>query len=481
MATARTIFIAGAGIGGLTAGLALAARGFRVVILEKSERLEEAGAGLQLSPNASRVLTGLGLQPRLAGRAAIPDAISLMSARSGGEVVRLPLGEAAAAAAGAPYWVMHRADLQAALQAEVTAHPDIELRLGCQFEDVVPHAKGLTVVQRSGMARQQELASALIGADGIWSAVRHHLFPQVQPQFSGLIAWRGTLEATQLPREYTSRRIQLWMGRDAHLVTYPISGARRINVVAVVPGTWNRPGWSAPGEPNELKNAFASSRWPAPARMMIGAVDGWRKWALFTVPDAGAWSSGTIALLGDAAHAMLPFAAQGAGMAIEDAAVLAKCFAETGGESSAAASAALKRYAKLRRPRLRLMQRAARRNGMIYHLAGPLALARDLAIKAIGAQPRAGATGLDLRLAAMTAMAVHRRPRCIRVGLKCQTALTASLPATNARRLRKGAKRRNTVIARSTCDEAIHGGTVSLRDGLLRRFASRNDELGHHH
>ena len=205
MAVSRTIVVAGAGIGGLTAALALAAQGFRVVVLEKTERLEEVGAGLQLSPNASRVLVELGLQPRLAGRAVIPDAVSIMSARAGGEICRLPLGEAAIFRAGAPYWVVHRADLQGALLAEVNDNPDIELRLGCQFEDAAPHAKGLTVVQRCGNTRHQELATALIGADGVWSAVRHHLFPEVQPQFSGLIAWRGTLDATQLPREYTSR------------------------------------------------------------------------------------------------------------------------------------------------------------------------------------------------------------------------------------------------------------------------------------
>jgi salicylate hydroxylase len=309
-----------------------------------------------------------------------------MSARSGGEVARLPLGEAATFRAGAPYWVVHRADLQAALQAHVNENPDIELRLGCQFENAAPHAKGLTIVQRSGMTRQQEPALALIGADGIWSTVRHHLFPQVQPQFSGLIAWRGTLDATQLPREYTSRRVQLWMGPNAHLVAYPVSGGRQINVVAVVPGTWNRPGWSAPGEPNEIKNAFGSSTWPGPTRMLIGAVDDWRKWALFTVPDGGEWSAGAITLLGDAAHAMLPFAAQGAGMAIEDAAVLAKCLAESVGETAASVTAALKRYARLRRSRVARVQRAARRNGMIYHLSGAAAFARDLFIKSMGPQ-----------------------------------------------------------------------------------------------
>ena len=386
MAVARTIIVAGAGIGGLTAALSLAARGFRVIVLEKAERLEEAGAGLQLSPNASRILVELGLQPRLAARAVTPDAISIVSARAGGEIARLPLGEAASLRAGAPYWVVHRADLQAALQAQVNDSPDIELRLGCQFEDVASHAKGLTVIQRRGNARQPELAMALIGADGIWSAVRNHLFPEVQPQFSGLIAWRGTLDATTLPREYTSPRVQLWMGPNAHLVAYPISGAKQINVVAIVPGTWNRPGWSAQGDANELKSAFASQRWPATARMLVGAVDEWRRWALFTLPDIGEWSSGAVALLGDAAHAMLPFAAQGAGMAIEDAAVLAGCLSQSTGDNIADIPAALKRYGRLRRGRVLRVQRAARQQGRIYHLTGPLALARDLAIKAMGPQ-----------------------------------------------------------------------------------------------
>jgi salicylate hydroxylase len=386
VAAARTIIVAGAGIGGLTAALSLAAKGFRVIVLEKAERLEEAGAGLQLSPNASRILVDLDLRSRLTPRAVTPEAINIMSARAGGQITRLPLGEAAGLRAGAPYWVMHRADLQGALQAAVNDHPDIDLRLGCQFEDVTSHAKGLTVVQRRGNARQQELAMALVGADGIWSAVRNHLFPEVQPQFSGLIAWRGTLDATTLPREYTSPRVQLWMGPDAHLVAYPISAGRQINVVAIVPGTWNRPGWSAPGDANELKSAFASHGWPAMARMLIGAVDEWRRWALFTLPDLGEWTEGAIALLGDAAHAMLPFAAQGAGMAIEDAAVLAKCLSESPGDSIAGIPATLKRYGRLRRGRVLRVQRAARQQGRIYHLTGPLALARDLAIKAMGPQ-----------------------------------------------------------------------------------------------
>jgi len=384
VALTRTVIVAGAGIGGLTASLTLAAQGFRVVVLEKAERLEEAGAGIQLSPNASRILVELGLKEPLARRAVTPESVNILSARAGGEIARMPLGQAAEFRAGAPYWVIHRADLQAALQAAVNDHPDIDLRLGCQFEDVTKHAKGLTVVQRRGNARQQELAVALIGADGIWSSVRGHLFPDVQPQFSGLIAWRGTLDATALPREYTAPRVQLWMGPDAHLVAYPISAGRQINVVAIVSGTWNRPGWSAPGDSNEIKGAFASARWPGTARMLIGAVDGWRKWALFTLPDVGHWSEGAVTLMGDAAHAMLPFAAQGAGMAIEDAAVLARHLSLETAEDANSVAAALKQYGRARQARVGKVQRTARQQGRIYHLGGPFAIARDLAIRALG-------------------------------------------------------------------------------------------------
>jgi len=384
VALSRTIFIAGAGIGGLTAALSLAHKGFRVVVLEKAERLEEAGAGLQLSPNASRLLIDLGLEERLRPRAVTPEAITIVSARAGGELVRLPLGEAASARAGAPYWVIHRADLQAALVGAVREHPDIELKLGCQFEDLAPHTKGLTIVHRSGHERWQDVGLALVGADGVWSTVRNHLFPDTQPQFSGLIAWRGTLDAKALPREYTAPRVQLWMGPRAHLVAYPISAGKQINLVAVVPGTWNRPGWSAPGEPNELKEAFGSARWAGAARMLIGAVDGWRKWALFTMPAGCEWHKGSVALLGDAVHGMLPFAAQGAGMAIEDAAVLAKVLSEAPLEPGAQVAAALQRYGRARRARVARVQQLARQQGRIYHMTGAMALARDLAIRALG-------------------------------------------------------------------------------------------------
>jgi salicylate hydroxylase len=373
MATSRTIVIAGAGIGGLTAALALAARGFRIVICEKAERLEEAGAGLQLSPNASRILIGLGLQPRLAPTLTTPDAVSIMSARRGGEVMRLPFG----GDKDAPYWLLHRADLQAALLAAVRDTPDIELRLGCPVEAFGENAAGVTVDGREGLA--------LIGADGVWSAVRQQAFPDVRPHFSGLVAWRGTVDAAQLPAHLVPHRVQLWMGPKAHLVAYPMSAGRKINLVAIMPGALGEPGWSAPGDAAELKDHFAASRWPADALSMIGAVAEWRRWALFTLPDGGVWhrDDGRGALLGDAAHAMLPFAAQGAGMAIEDAAVLAECLGECI-DDPAGIPAGLARYAALRQARVGRVQRTARQSGQIYHLRGPMALARDLAMQALG-------------------------------------------------------------------------------------------------
>ena len=245
-----------------------------------------------------------------------------------------------------------------------------------------------------------------------------------------------------MPREYTSPRVQLWMGPDAHLVAYPISGARQINVVAVVPGTWNRPGWSAPGEASEIKKAFASSRWPGTARMMIGAVDEWRKWALFTLPDGGEWSRWRDRTAGRCRRTRccrLPRKARAWRSRMPRCSPNALATAPA--KTPAGIAAALKRYARLRRARVARVQRTARRNGRIYHLTGPAALARDLAIKAMGPKPHAGAAGLDLRLA----------------GVKREGAL--------------GVVGVETVIA----SEAKQSMGPQSRSGLLRRFAPRND------
>ncbi len=376
-AASRTVIVAGAGIGGLTAALALARQQLRVIVLERSEQLEEVGAGIQLSPNASRILIDLGVDKHLEQCVVVPDDISIASGSR--EIVRIPIGGNAAFRYGAPYWVVHRADLQAALLARVREVPDIALALGTRFEDFAVHAKGVTVVTRRGVMRLNEQAKALIGADGVWSTVRSRTFAEAQPQFSGYVAWRGTVATSALPREFTAPRVRLWLGRDAHLVAYPLRGGQRMNVVAVGTGEWNRPGWSEPGDPVEVARLFAESRWPPTARWLIGAVDGWRRWALFEV-TTNEWTKGPVALLGDAAHAMLPFAAQGAAMAIEDAAVLGQCLAQEPSD----ADAALVHYAAKRRARVARMRRAAQQNGRIYHMSGPMALARNATMRLLG-------------------------------------------------------------------------------------------------
>lgn len=379
MTASPAIVVAGAGIGGLTACLTLAGHGFRVVLLERAERLEEAGAGLQLSPNASRVLISLGLESQLSSHAIAPDAVRVMTARTGREVGRIPLHEAAARYR-APYWVMHRADLQAALAAKVAETPGIELRLGAEVTDVVPHSHGVTVTFTRGPTHQQITADTLVGADGVWSMVRQRLFPDIHPQFTGRIAWRGIIDAARAPRDFEPRTVQLWLGANAHIVAYPMADGRRINVVAITTDTWHAQGWSEPGDAAELTKRFSAQRWPDAARSLIAAVENWRKWALFAIRDGGVWRSDRVALLGDAAHAMAPFVAQGAGMAIEDAVVLAKCLADM----QADVPAALKRYEDLRTPRVTRVQRTAHQTGGIYHLSGPMALARDTTMRLLG-------------------------------------------------------------------------------------------------
>ena len=377
----RTVVVAGAGIGGLTAAIALARQRFHVVVLEKAPQLEEAGAGIQLSPNASGVLIRLGLEQHLAERVVTPDDIKIVSARSGRPIVRIPLGASARMRYGAPYWIIHRADLQAALLQAARENPDIELHLNAAFEDTAVHAKGVTVVNREALERSSRQALALVGADGVWSNVRNQHFGGVQAIFSGHVAWRSTIEARQLPREFSQNRVTLWLGTGAHLVVYPVRGGALINVVAIVASEWNRPGWNEAGDASEIAEAFDARNWSAPSRMIIGAADNWRKWALFTV-DGVASANGPVALLGDASHAMLPFAAQGAAMAIEDAAVLADCL----GRQPSNATEAFRQYAARRQARIAHVRRTTWQSGAIYHLPGPIAFARNLTMKVLGGQ-----------------------------------------------------------------------------------------------
>lgn len=382
MAQARTILIAGAGIGGLTAALALARNGFRITICEQAEVLGDAGAGIQLSPNATRVLNTLGVGQRLTDVAVVPDGVSIRQARSGDEIIFMTLGQAVKYRYGAPYWSVHRGDLQAALLASIADEPAITLKLGTAIEDFSIHSDGVTAEVRTAQGIRQETADALIGADGLWSATRAKLGDASKPRFRDRTAWRAMVPAAELPSAFQRRVTFLWLGRNAHLVHYPVRGGTLINIVAIVRDRWHEPGWSAPGDREELLRRFDATDWAPDARQLLQQPESWSKWALFDRKDGGFPGQGPVTLLGDAAHPMLPFLAQGAAMAIEDAAVLARCL-ELPGVTPAAA---MRRYESLRSDRVRRVQAAARANGRTYHLSGPPALGRNLGMRWLGGE-----------------------------------------------------------------------------------------------
>jgi salicylate hydroxylase len=378
VASSRNIIIAGAGIGGLSAALMLARSGFRVTLLEQAEQLSETGAGIQLSPNATRILIALGLGERLKREVFVPQAVTIKSA-SGSGLTRIPLGAEAERRYSAPYWAIHRADLQAALLEPVRSHPDIVLRLGTRVEDFVVHAKGLSVACRCGSATADDHGIALIGADGLWSGLRARLgYPA--PEFRQRTAWRALIAADAVDEEFRAPQVQLWLGPNAHVVHYPVKGGALINIVAIVNDDWAEPGWSAEGPREELLAHYSPWNWALPLREFLAVPERWQKWALYDLPPLGAWGDGPVTLMGDAAHPMLPFLAQGAAMAIEDAAVLADNLARDPDDPATA----MRRYERARRRRTARVQRAARGNGRLYHLTAGEAAVRNLFLRVAG-------------------------------------------------------------------------------------------------
>jgi salicylate hydroxylase len=380
--SSRTVIIAGAGIGGLTAALALARNGFRALVLEQAERLEETGAGIQLSPNATRILIGLGLADRLQPHVVAPTAIRVLGGRSGREIVRIPLGAGAAQRYGAPYWVIHRGDLQAALSDAAVQDLNIVLRLGMSMEDFATHPHGVTVSARGATGLWTEHGHAVIAADGLWSGARARIASKAPPRFAGRTAWRALVPAAQLAPEFREPLVHLWLGRDAHLVHYPVKGGKLVNVVVITADDWSGPGWSEPASRIDLLARLSSRRWAPQAHSVFRAPDAWLKWALYETEPLASFAHGAAALLGDAAHAMLPFLAQGAAMAIEDGAVAAQCLARMPDDPAAAWES----YSAIRRRRTRKVQRFAVRNGKRYHRGGAAAMLRNTAMRLLGGE-----------------------------------------------------------------------------------------------
>jgi salicylate hydroxylase len=366
----RDVAIVGAGIGGLAAATALAQRRARVVVYERAPRLAEVGAGLQIGPNGVAVLEALGLRDAAEAVASTPQAIELRCGLSGRDVARVPLGAACVARYGRPYWQIHRADLLDVLAAG-SREAGAEIRL-----DAGDHAE--IALEGGAVAR----APVAIGADGVRSALRAARFGGAAPRFAGHVAWRGLVPAARLPKDLLPRAATVFMGPGRHLVAYPLRGGALWNFVAVeARAAWAEEGWTTPDDPAAPRRAFAG--WCREATTLLGAADATFLWGLFDHAPLPEWARGRLALLGDACHPMLPFLAQGAAMAIEDAWVLAECLALRADDLPAGLAA----YEDRRRARATRTQRAAARNGRLYHL--PTGLVRGAAHVALGLAARA--------------------------------------------------------------------------------------------
>jgi salicylate hydroxylase len=378
--TSGGVLIAGAGIGGLTASLALAQQGIGVTLFDQAEKLEEAGAGIQLSPNATRVLIALGLADRLKPAIVEPAAIQLRSGHSGREIATLPLGTVSARY-GAPYWLVHRADLQKVLLEAVAAEPSIALTLGAKVDDFILDASGVHARVNRGGAAWEHRGSALIGADGLWSTIRARLGDSKSPRLVARTAWRTVAPAEVVEPRYLEPVVNLWLGTGWHLVHYPIRARAAVNIVWVVRDTWESSAWTTKVDRSDL---FArSNHLPRPAAIFVQATGSdWQKWTLCDRTPSWHWGNGPVSLIGDAAHPMLPFLAQGAAMAIEDAAVLAGEFSRSPEDPEGS----LRRYEKARQARTARIQWAARRNDFTYHLHEPGASIRDTVLGALGGE-----------------------------------------------------------------------------------------------
>jgi salicylate hydroxylase len=376
----KQILIAGGGIGGLAAALACSRAGWSATLMERTREFGEVGAGIQMGPNVVRRLHAWGLEDDLKKVAAYPEMLRVRSADTGDVLGRLPLGERARKLYGAPYATIHRADLHALLLKAVQQEGTVQLHLGRWLESFVDTGNAVQVKALDGALME---GLALIGADGLWSTVRQNLLDDAEPRITGHLAYRALIAQRELPAYLRSEKVTVWMGPDLHVVQYPVRRGHWLNVVAIVKGQviGDVDDWDQATHARDLQAAMGHTC--NRLQDLVSAITNWRLWALCDRPPmagAGEQAKGRVALLGDAAHPMRPYMAQGAGMAIEDAACLQAVL--SGPERPMAER--LQAYANQRWQRNARVQARSIRNGQIFHAKGPIRWGRDAAMGLLG-------------------------------------------------------------------------------------------------
>jgi salicylate hydroxylase len=358
------ILIAGGGIGGITTALALRQRGIDVLLFEQAEAFSQVGAGIQISSNATRILRTLGLGEALARVAVYPEGRDYRAWDEGERLYYTPLGERAEAHFGAPYYHAHRADL---LDVLLGGLGDAGFRLNARVERFEQDAKGVTATLADGT---KVTGDVLVGADGIHSTVRRQLFGQELPRYTGNVAWRGLIPAERVAHLDLGQVTGVWMGPNRSIVQYYVAAGRTFNWIGISRSEQPaRESWLAEGR---IEDALADyTGWHDTIRTIIAATPRVLRQALYDRAPLPDWRVGRVVLLGDAAHPMMPFYAQGAAQSIEDAYVLAGCLTAMPDERIAA----LERYVKLRQPRTAWMQDLSRREEELYQMTDAAAIA----------------------------------------------------------------------------------------------------------
>jgi salicylate hydroxylase len=384
-APALPCVVAGAGIGGLACALALSRAGRAVTVLERAPLLQEVGAGIQLGPNAVAVLEHLGVMSEYMRVACTPSHLQVRDVTSGRELARMPLHGDMERRYGQPYTTVHRADLHGLLlqAAGVGARVQTDAMV-TRYAQQAGHVQVLYETA-SGVPSQTDSA-VLIGADGLWSRVRQQMLGDGEPIPTGHVAYRGLVDMAQLPTKLRTQHITVWMGERLHAVVYPVKAGQALNVVLVSAGqvTGDPQTWSAQAPAQQLHAITAHAHGQLQETLQaVTQLHGWQLWALNgRLPIAAQhYTQGLVALLGDAAHPMRPYLAQGAAMALEDAAVLGQCVAQ-----ETRIEPALRSYAAQRWQRNARVQRTAQRNGDVFHATGLMRFGRDLALRALGAK-----------------------------------------------------------------------------------------------